>query len=63
MLDYLFPLITVKVVGKTTSVAWAGMSDYCVENELNQRQVMVRSNAWAQVGDQLKLRNFWICWE
>lgn len=62
MLNFLFPKIVVTVVGKEPSQNWCGVSDYCVKNDQGERAILEYSNAWAEVGDKVTIRNFRLFW-
>lgn len=62
MLDRLFPTMLVKVVGKTPNHSWCGLSDYCIENEKGERTIVHYSDVWAEIGHEIRMRNYWLFW-
>ena len=63
MLDYIFPPIKVKVVGKIHNPSFCGVSDYAVESIVDkERSIITHSTAWAEIGDEFIVRNYWFYW-
>lgn len=58
--EYLFPSFEVKVVGKKPSSAYYGISHYCVETSNKERYILHYDDTYAEIGDVVRIRNYWL---